>query len=249
MDKRRLGGVLLLVLAFVISVLPIVNSRFISVREQQEVIEEFLGGGEEDQARPSRMDVSIQSLKVLGVLEAPSIGLEMPIYEGVTEAALSSACGTMVEFGGFTGKKGSHPVMTSHNGMPGRNLFSGITKMKKGDEFYITTEDDRMLVYKVYKLDTVVPTDVNAFERGRDVSSATLLTCVPEGINSHRLLVKGRLIEDIDLTSEDEGYEKQDERFVLTNYEIFVIALWSVVLLVFVVLTVRDKVKKKGDLI
>ncbi len=55
---------------------------------------------------------------------------------------------------------------------------------------------DQRLSYQVDQIVTVLPeeTEAIAIEEGRDY--VTLLTCIPYGINSHRLLVRGVRTED-----------------------------------------------------
>lgn len=211
-------------LAFVISVYPIYQSRVVSRAVQEAEIEAILEGGDRD---ASRLDVGLQLLTTLGVLEVPTIDLRMPIYEGTSEKALSVACGTMPKFGGLSGKRGTHPVLTSHNGMPGQNLFSNLKKLRKGDTIYLLRNGSR-LIYEVFDIKTVLPTDEEAFYRGKE-ATVTLLTCTPEGINSHRLLVTGKLVGQVPLT---EDVETEPFRLVLSTYELFVLGFWSLLFVV-----------------
>ena len=55
-----------------------------------------------------------------------------------------------------------------------------------------------MLTYEVDQISIVLPTETDNLKvtEGRDY--VTLMTCTPYGINSHRLLVRGRRIETPD---------------------------------------------------
>ena len=53
---------------------------------------------------------------------------------------------------------------------------------------------DKTLAYEVDKITVCLPDDVSGLklEKGKDL--VTLLTCTPYGVNSHRLLVRGKRI-------------------------------------------------------
>lgn len=63
-----------------------------------------------------------------------------------------------------------------------------------GDVFTVTILN-QVLTYQVDKIEIVEPQAVNrlAIQEGEDY--ITLLTCTPYGVNTHRLLVRGRRIE------------------------------------------------------
>lgn len=65
--------------------------------------------------------------------------------------------------------------------------------VKIGEVFVIDLFDDK-LAYEVERIDIVEPSDTSVItiEPGRDI--ATLLTCTPYMINSHRLLVTGHRV-------------------------------------------------------
>lgn len=68
-----------------------------------------------------------------------------------------------------------------------------FTEMKKGDVFYIHNLG-QVLAYKVYKIEVIKPSQIEKLkiEKGKDL--ATMLTCTPYMINTHRLLVTGHRI-------------------------------------------------------
>lgn len=97
--------------------------------------------------------------------------------------------GTSLPVGGLN----THTVITAHRGLPTANLFTDLDKVKEGDIFFIRNIKEK-LAYKVKSIEIVEPTDLEkvAVREGEDY--ATLLTCTPYMINSHRLLVKGERI-------------------------------------------------------
>ena len=94
--------------------------------------------------------------------------------------------GTSLPVGG----ESTHTVLTGHRGLPTKTLFTNIDKLEVGDIFYIKVLDET-LAYQIDQILTVLPqeTDSLSIEPGKDY--ATLVTCTPFAINTHRLLVRG----------------------------------------------------------
>ena len=72
-------------------------------------------------------------------------------------------------------------------------FFTDLDQMKTGDLFFLNVLGEK-LAYQVDQIVTVTPdrTDLLRIEEGKD--QVTLVTCTPYGINSHRLLVRGKRI-------------------------------------------------------
>lgn len=68
--------------------------------------------------------------------------------------------------------------------------------MQEGDVFTLNVMD-QTITYMVDQIRIVLPeeTDDLAIQAGKDY--CTLVTCTPYGINTHRMLVRGRRIENI----------------------------------------------------
>lgn len=128
---------------------------------------------------------------MMGYIRIPSINVDLPIYHGVGEDVLSKGVGHLPESSLPIGRPGDHAVLTGHTGLPSARLFTDLTKLQKGDLFFIRVLDDEMC-YEVDQILVVLP------EEGQDLvpvsgeDHCTLVTCTPYGINSHRLLVRGR---------------------------------------------------------
>lgn len=52
------------------------------------------------------------------------------------------------------------------------------------------------LKYQVFDVETVLPDDADGLQIIKGEDRATLVTCTPYGINTHRLLVHGRRMEE-----------------------------------------------------
>ncbi|MGG5371397.1 class C sortase [Enterococcus sp. AZ196] len=129
----------------------------------------------------------------MGQVEIPSIDVKLPIYHGTKDAVLRKAVGHLEGSALPIGGAGTHTVLTSHTGLTQAKLFTDLTELEKGDQFFIHVLD-RTLAYEVDKISVIKPeqTDLLKAVDGKDY--ATLLTCTPYGVNSHRLLVRGKRV-------------------------------------------------------
>lgn len=129
----------------------------------------------------------------IGYVEIPAIDQEIPMYVGTSEEILQKGAGLLEGASLPVGGENTHTVVTAHRGLPTAELFSQLDKMKKGDVFYLHVLD-QVLAYQVDQILTVEPNDFEPvlIQHGEDY--ATLLTCTPYMINSHRLLVRGKRI-------------------------------------------------------
>jgi sortase A len=80
--------------------------------------------------------------------------------------------------------------------MPDARMFDDLGNLVEGDRFVVWVLGEA-LAYRVVSMETVLPTEVEKLqpEEGRDL--VTLVTCVPYGANTHRLLVTGERCEYI----------------------------------------------------
>lgn len=134
---------------------------------------------------------------IMGYIEIPSINVSLPIYHGVDEAVLQIAIGHIEGSSLPVGGEGSHCVISGHRGLPSAKLFTDLDQLKEGDTFMMRILDET-LTYEVDQIRIVEPEDLAniVIEEGQDL--CTLVTCTPYGINSHRLLVRGRRIENLE---------------------------------------------------
>ena len=130
---------------------------------------------------------------VMGSVEIPKIDISLPICHTTTEEVLEQAAGHLEGSSLPIGGESTHTVITAHRGLPSAALFTDLDRLEKGDHFLIHVLDET-LCYEVDKILTVEPdeTDVLAVEEGEDL--ATLVTCTPYGVNTHRLMVRGHRV-------------------------------------------------------
>lgn len=132
---------------------------------------------------------------IMGYIEIGRIGCMLPVYHGTDAAILQVAIGHIAGSSLPTGGAGTHCVVSGHRGLPSAKLFTNLDKMEIGDTFVLHVLDEK-LTYEVDQILTVLPEEVDALEIDPEQDYCTLVTCTPYGVNSHRLLVRGRRIEN-----------------------------------------------------
>ena len=141
--------------------------------------------------------LDVSGTGIMGYITIPRIGVELPVYHGTSDGVLQVAAGHLEGSSLPVGGAGTHAVISAHRGLPSAKLFTNLDQLEVGDTFTITVLD-RVLTYEVDQISIVLPTETDNLKvtEGRDY--VTLMTCTPYGINSHRLLVRGRRIETPD---------------------------------------------------
>ena len=134
---------------------------------------------------------------IMGYITIPRIGVELPIYHGTSDGVLQIAAGHLEGTSLPVGGESTHAVISAHRGLPSAKLFTNLDQLEVGDTFTITVLD-RVLTYEVDKISIVLPTETDELKIAEGKDYVTLMTCTPYGINTHRLLVRGRRVETPD---------------------------------------------------
>lgn len=130
---------------------------------------------------------------VMGYIRIPSIDVTLPIYHGVAGDVLERGAGHLPGSSLPVGGPGTHAVIAAHSGLASQRMFSDLEQVQKDDVFYLSILNETH-AYEVDQILVVEPDDASALgvEPGEDY--VTLVTCTPYGVNTHRLLVRGRRI-------------------------------------------------------
>lgn len=128
--------------------------------------------------------------EMLGHIRIPKIKVDIPIRAGSSEDVLQKGAGHLEGTSLPIGGDSTHTVITAHRGLPNAKLFRNLDQLAYGDIFYITNIKET-IAYKVDKIQVVEPSDFEPVLVVERKDYATLLTCTPYMINSHRLLVRG----------------------------------------------------------
>ena len=151
---------------------------------------------EEEQAEyESLLDVSGNG--IMGYINIPVIGVNLPIYHGTEESVLQVATGHLSATSLPVGGPGTHAAVSGHRGLPSARLFTDLDQLKVGDIFTVSVLNE-VYTYQIEQIVTVVPEDTSQMNLCQGKDLGTLQTCTPYGVNSHRLLLRGRRIEDVD---------------------------------------------------
>ena len=124
----------------------------------------------------------------MGTIVVPSIGVDLPIYHGVTGEGMDHGVGHEPNSSLPVGGPSTHAVLAGHTGLPSAVIFDKLDKLHVGDYFVLQVLDED-LAYRVTSTEVVLPDDTSslAIQKGKDL--VTLVTCTPYGVNSHRLLI------------------------------------------------------------
>lgn len=139
--------------------------------------------------------LNVDGKGMMAYVEIPKIGVKLPIRHGTTDDVLDKGIGHIATTHVPTDNRTIHSVVTGHTGEVGHILFDNLTQMRIGDVFQIRVLD-RHMSYKVDQIKVILPTDVSALQPVEGTNYVTLLTCTPYGINSHRLIIRGRYVGD-----------------------------------------------------
>ncbi len=148
--------------------------------------------GVTDETYESLLNVGADGM--MGYVEIPVIGENIPIYHYTTEESLKKGAGHLFGSSLPIGGENTHAIISAHRGLPSAKLFTDLNLVKEGDVFYIHVLNET-LAYQVDQILTVEPeeTESLAIQDGEDL--VTLVTCTPYAVNTHRLLVRGHRIE------------------------------------------------------
>ena len=138
--------------------------------------------------------LDISGTGMMGYITVPKINQEIPVYHGTSDTVLNVAAGHFQGTSLPVGGNNTHAVVSAHRGLPTATLFTYLDRMEKGDIFYFTILD-RTITYEVDQIRIVEPQDVSLIHIEEGKAYCTLLTCTPYGINTERLLVRGRQID------------------------------------------------------
>lgn len=138
--------------------------------------------------------LNVQGNGIMGFVEIPAIAQKLPVYHGTSTEVLDKGIGHMQGTSLPVGGDSTHCVLSGHRGLASAKLFTDLDQLKVGDQFYLHVCGDHF-AYEVESILVVKPEESSslAIQQGRDL--ATLVTCTPYGVNSHRLLVRGHRVE------------------------------------------------------
>lgn len=193
----------------------------------------------------STLDVS--GTGIMGYIEIKEQNIYLPIYHDTSEGVLQIATGHLAGSSLPVTTDTMHCVITGHTGLPSAELFTNIDRMKEGDTFKLIVLG-RVITYEVDQISVVLPSEVQNLQIEDGKNYCTLVTCTPYGINTHRLLVRGKWVST-ELEKDADGEPSIDVSDGAVNRMNLMLAspyiAAGAAFLVFVVLVVRALRKRK----
>ena len=183
---------------------------------------------------------------VIGNLMYSGVAVDLPVYHGTEDDVLAKGVGHLYGSSLPVGGPGTHSVMTSHSGLVNATLFSNMPKKAAlGDEFSMEVLGERHY-YKVDQILTVLPHESESLRIVDGEDHATLITCTPIGINTHRLLVRGTRIPAPVEAAEAGTWIPGDG--VVAGFPWWIIGLGGGIIFSFAVFLTRSEISnKKAD--
>lgn len=207
--------------------------------------------------------------EIVGTINIPKIYEKIGIYDNETQENLDKGVAIYGRF--IVDKDGNRKrvaeelsldpklnkniVLLGHSGTSYTNqdIFLNITKLEKGDKFEINNGKN-ILEYEVCNIITVLPDEVNKMyeisEKNPNENYSSLVTCVPARINTHRLIVQGKLINTKQLEDASKVEGKNVIEFfnnldLLNQISIVVLLLALSTILIITLKKIYKKIKER----
>ncbi len=198
------AGVMIMSAVLIVNVADYVRSRMavsqfakqkermitVSTEDPSEGFEKDVGDSAQNTSLTQK---ALENGEVLGVLRISKISLEEGIREGSSSSVISSALGHM-EGTALPGQTGNCAIAGHRNYVFGR-FFNRLNEIVPGDTVEVDTLDG-IYTYEVTKCFTVEPEDLSVLSQNEDKSELTLITCTPLFVGSHRLIIRGELVQN-----------------------------------------------------
>lgn len=197
-------------------------------------------------------ELNVMGTGIMGYIQIDKIHVMLPVYHGMTESVLQTSIGhiegTSLPVGceSFNRRTGElddpeecgHIVVSGHRGLPSAKLFSDLDKLVEGDTFTLNILNETF-TYQVDQIRIVLPEDLSqiTLERGKDY--CTLVTCTPYGINTHRLLVRGHRVANVNGDEKVIADALQIDRLYVVPF--ISIPIITVLLLILIIVTAKKR--------
>ena len=190
----------------------------------------------DEEIREYNSVLDISDNGIMGYIDIPRIRQTLPIYHGTDDAVLQFAIGHLAGTSLPVGGDSTHCVVSGHRGLPSARLFTDLDRLIVGDIWTMTVLN-RTVTYEVDQIRIVEPEDLSELQIVQGSDYCTLLTCTPYGINTHRLLVRGHRIPNLDGDANVTADAMQVDQTLVA----MVVAVIILLILVIILLIVSSK--------
>lgn len=168
MKRKNTLTPFLMVIAMLIAMVPIFKDLKLSYykNESYKKFSENLNLKEE-RKDSSKVSLRTFNLDILGVLYIPKIELSMIIYdskgvdekESIEKMEMGESNGASLWYmlDDLDFKKNSRSLLSSHNGLSSKDLFTNLEDLSFNDKFYIKDKNGKIHSYRVFEIDKVKP--------------------------------------------------------------------------------------------
>lgn len=185
--------------------------------------------------------LNISSDGIMGYITIKKLDINLPICHGTSDSQLSKMVGHVEGSSLPVGGKGTNAVLAGHRGLPSAKLFTDLDELTIGDTFTITVLKETM-TYEIDEIKVVLPEELSDITVDLNEDYVTLVTCTPYAVNTHRLLVRGRRVEETEISD-----VPADADMINTETELIAILVPVFVVCVLVVcIEICRKKKSKG---
>ena len=192
------------------------------------------------QKKEYRSLLDVTGTGIMGSIQIPKLHTEQAIYHGTSKGVLQKAIGHIEGSSLPVGGKGSHCVISGHRGLPSARLFTDIDQLEEGDVFMLQVLG-HTLTYQVDQIRIVLPDQMQNLKIVDGKDYCTLVTCTPYGVNTHRLLVRGKRIPNDDSENVTADAMQIDPMYAMPVIAVIILLALLIILLI----TGRQKKKRK----
>lgn len=182
-----------------------------------------------------RQLLSLDNSGIMGYLYIGKINVRLPIYHGTDAGVLQNGIGHLEGSSLPVDGETQHVVISGHTGLPSSKLLTDLVELEVGDTFKIDILNQRY-TYEVNQILVVEPNETDSLELVEGKQYATIITCTPYGVNTHRLLVRGELKDDT-VDADISG----DAIIINSNTLIPIISIPLIIILFIVMISIRRK--------
>ncbi|MDR6939640.1 class C sortase [Arcanobacterium hippocoleae] len=190
---------------------------------------------------PYDQQLLVDESGLMGRVLVPSADIDLPIYHGSSDTTLLKGAGHLQGTALPVGGAGTRAVITAHRGLAESAMFTHLDQAKIGDQI-IFQIFGKTLVYQISDIQIVEPDATESIRAQAGADLATLITCTPLGINSHRIIVTGERV-----TPEPDDAVAQAEAVSALPHFPWWIVIWCLALLLclWFIWFARTPVKRK----
>lgn len=193
---RKFLSYFLIVLGICIILYPTAVDKY-HMHQQKKLLEQFesldLEGSEDVSGESSQSLNEENATTVNYAIKIDKINLYQAIIEGTTKDNLNVSVTTMSP-SVKPGEVGNY-VLAGHRSFTYGRDFNRLNELEPGDEVKIISKG-KEFKYVITDKFLVLPTQSEVAENNSDFAEITLITCDPMVEATHRLIVKGKLVEN-----------------------------------------------------